>query len=176
MLGFDLVVAASQSSIAAFALGRTKVVVDDRLAPTAAFVKDTTIDFREGALLRRLRKAGGEVRRPYQVTAIVNESDGVTVEYTDVDGATGSIRADYVIGTDGMHSVVREQAGIGFTGDSYAASFVLADVRMDWPIARDEVALHLSPEGITVVAPSESQTPVPAKATCIACRAKSHAG
>ncbi len=60
VLGFDLVVAASQSSIAAFALGRTKVVVDDRLAPTAAFVKDTTIDFREGALLRRLRKAGGD--------------------------------------------------------------------------------------------------------------------
>jgi 2-polyprenyl-6-methoxyphenol hydroxylase-like FAD-dependent oxidoreductase len=24
---------------------------------------------------------------------------------------------------------------------------------MDWPIARDEVALHLSPEGVTVVAP-----------------------
>jgi len=51
-----------------------------------------------------------------------------------------------------MHSVVRDQAGIGFTGATYGESFVLADVRMDWPAPRDEVSLHLSPEGVTVVA------------------------
>ncbi|WP_194833852.1 FAD-dependent monooxygenase [Nocardia sp. XZ_19_369] len=113
----------------------------------------TPQDTTEAVLLARLRKAGGEVRRPYQVTSLVNEKDGVTVEYTDGDGAAGTLRADYVIGADGMHSVVREQAGIEFAGDTYPASFVLADVRMDWPIARDEVALHLSPEGVTVVAP-----------------------
>ncbi|MFQ6324930.1 FAD-dependent oxidoreductase [Nocardia sp. CWNU-33] len=111
--------------------------------------QDTT----ETVLLDRLRKAGGEVRRPYQVTKIADENNGVTVDYEDGAGAPGTIRADYVIGADGMHSVVREQAGIGFTGDTYPASFVLADVRMDWPIARNEVALHLSPEGVTVVAP-----------------------
>jgi hypothetical protein len=31
-----------------------------------------------------------------------------------------------------MHSAVREASGIGFTGSSYAQSFVLADVTMDW--------------------------------------------
>lgn len=111
--------------------------------------QDTT----EAVLLARLRKAGGDVHRPYQVTRVADENDGVTIEYTDAAGTTGTLRADYVIGADGMHSVVRDQAGIGFTGDTYPASFVLADVRMDWPIARDEVALHLSPEGVTVVAP-----------------------
>jgi indolepyruvate ferredoxin oxidoreductase len=60
VLGFDLVVAASQNAIATFGKGRTKTVVDDHFAPTASFVKDTTIDFREGATLRRLRNAGGE--------------------------------------------------------------------------------------------------------------------
>ncbi|MFI9406130.1 FAD-dependent monooxygenase [Nocardia sp. NPDC052316] len=113
----------------------------------------TPQDTTEAVLLARLRKAGGDVRRPYQVTRLVNENDGVTVEYTDGDGASGTLRADYVIGADGMHSVVREQAGIEFAGDTYPASFVLADVQMDWPIARNEVALHLSPEGVTVVAP-----------------------
>jgi len=60
VLGFDLVVAASQAAIATFAKERTKAVVDDHFAPTASFVKDTTIDFRESATLRRLRNAGAQ--------------------------------------------------------------------------------------------------------------------
>ena len=52
-----------------------------------------------------------------------------------------------------MHSTVRERAGIGFTGDSYEQSFVLADVRMSWPLRADEVMLFVSPEGLVVIAP-----------------------
>ncbi|UOZ05152.1 FAD-dependent monooxygenase [Amycolatopsis sp. WQ 127309] len=105
-------------------------------------------DVTEAVLLARLREAGGDVHRPYEVTAVAGDDTGVTVT-----AGTQAIRARYVIGADGMHSVVREQAGIGFTGASYPESFVLADVRMSWPLAREEVSLHLSPEGVTVVAP-----------------------
>ncbi|MBB5914905.1 2-polyprenyl-6-methoxyphenol hydroxylase-like FAD-dependent oxidoreductase [Nocardia transvalensis] len=107
----------------------------------------------EAVLLARLRTAGGDVHRPYRVTGLTDDGAGVTVEFTDAAGVSGSIRAEYVIGADGMHSVVREQAGIGFTGATYPESFVLADVRMTWPDRRDEVSLNLSPEGVTVVAP-----------------------
>ncbi len=107
----------------------------------------------EAVLLDRLHAAGGTVRRPCEVTAITPAEDGVVVEFTDSAGDSGSIRARYVIGADGMHSRVREAAGIGFTGATYPESFVLADVRMDWPAPRDQVSLHLSPEGVTVVAP-----------------------
>ena len=110
-------------------------------------------DQTEAVLLARLRKAGGDVLRPYVVTALTSDDNGVTVHVTDADGQPHEIRAGYVVGADGMHSVVREQAGIGFTGGTYEASFVLADVRMDWPLPRTEVSLHLSPEGVTVVAP-----------------------
>ncbi|WP_410621160.1 FAD-dependent monooxygenase [Amycolatopsis sp. cmx-8-4] len=105
-------------------------------------------DVTEAVLLARLREAGGDAQRPYEVTAVAGDDTGVTVT-----AGTYTIRARYVIGADGMHSVVREQAGIGFTGASYPESFVLADVRMSWPLAREEVSLHLSPEGVTVVAP-----------------------
>jgi 2-polyprenyl-6-methoxyphenol hydroxylase-like FAD-dependent oxidoreductase len=64
-----------------------------------------------------------------------------------------TIRAGYVIGCDGMHSAVREQSGIGFTGDRYPESFALADVEMDWPLSREEVHLFFSPRGLVVVAP-----------------------
>ncbi|PSR61518.1 MULTISPECIES: FAD-dependent oxidoreductase [Nocardia] len=107
----------------------------------------------EAVLLDRLQRAGGMVLRPVEVTAVIPGEEAVTVEFTDAAGESGSIRAGYVIGADGMHSRVREAAGIGFTGATYPESFVLADVRMDWPAPRDEVSLHVSPEGITVVAP-----------------------
>ncbi|MFG3519554.1 FAD-dependent oxidoreductase [Nocardia nova] len=107
----------------------------------------------EAVLLDRLQRAGGTVLRPVEVTAVMPGEEAVTVEFTDAAGESGSIRAGYVIGADGMHSRVREAAGIGFTGATYPESFVLADVRMDWPAPRDEVSLHVSPEGITVVAP-----------------------
>ena len=105
-------------------------------------------DQTEAVLLARLREVGGDVHRPYEVTAVAGDDTGVTVTTTG-----GTVRAKYLVGADGMHSTVREQAGIGFTGATYGESFVLADVRMSWPLERDEVSLHLSPEGVTVVAP-----------------------
>ena len=64
-----------------------------------------------------------------------------------------SIKAHWLIGCDGMHSTVREKSGITFSGGEYDASFVLADVSMDWPLSREEVTLFYSPKGLVVVAP-----------------------
>ncbi|RMI31667.1 FAD-dependent oxidoreductase [Nocardia stercoris] len=107
----------------------------------------------ESILLARLRAAGGDVLRPYAVASLTQDESGVTVGYTGPDGTAGSIRADYVIGADGMYSTVRDAVGIGFEGAQYPESFVLADVRMAWPAPRDEVSLNLSPEGFMLVAP-----------------------
>jgi len=107
----------------------------------------------EALLLERLRKAGADVLRPYEITGVSQDDTGATVSYTGPGDTEGTIRADYVIGADGMHSQVRESAGIGFSGSTYAESFVLADVRMNWPDPRKEVSLQLSPEGVTVIAP-----------------------
>ncbi|MFD1936918.1 MULTISPECIES: FAD-dependent oxidoreductase [Nonomuraea] len=106
-------------------------------------------DVTERVLLDRLRAAGCTVHRPYEVRAVEQDSSGVTA--TTADGRL--IRASYAVGADGMHSTVREHAGIPFTGDTYAQSFVLADVRLDWAGACDEVALYFAPEGVTVIAP-----------------------
>ncbi|MCB5179078.1 FAD-dependent oxidoreductase [Streptomyces antimicrobicus] len=103
----------------------------------------------EDVLRARLRALGGEIHRPYEVTGVVQDPDGVTL--TTADGRT--LRAAYAVGADGMHSVVREAAGIGFTGGSYPESFVLADVVMDRAPGRDEVSLTFGAEGLTVVAP-----------------------
>ncbi|MGH8879464.1 MAG: FAD-dependent oxidoreductase, partial [Stackebrandtia sp.] len=103
----------------------------------------------EEVLLNRLRAIGGEVHRPHEVTGITTEDGRATAGFAD----GRRIRARYVIGCDGMHSTIREHSGIGFTGDSYAESFVLADVHMDWSEPDDRVLLFFDPSGVMVVAP-----------------------
>jgi len=68
------------------------------------------------------------------------------------------IRARYIVGADGLHSIVREQAGIGFQGGSYAESFMLADVRLSGEAPLDEVILFWATAGMTVVAPLPGDT------------------
>ncbi|MGV9839244.1 FAD-dependent oxidoreductase [Nocardia niigatensis] len=113
----------------------------------------------EAVLLERLEKSGARVFRHTEVTGVTQDAGGATVAYTTADGGSNSIRAQWVIGADGMHSVVRDAAGIGFAGATYPESFVLADVRMTWPDPRDEVSLQLSPEGVTVIAPLPDPVP-----------------
>ncbi|MFB7664992.1 FAD-dependent monooxygenase [Kitasatospora sp. NPDC056138] len=107
----------------------------------------------EEILATRLRELGGTVRRPYRVTGLDQDGDGVDVTVQGPDGTPARIRARYVVGTDGMHSTVREQAGIGFTGGTYRQSFVLADIRMSWPLGRAQAGLLLDPAGLVFVAP-----------------------
>ncbi|MET9887814.1 FAD-dependent monooxygenase [Streptomyces sp. NPDC006430] len=103
----------------------------------------------EAVLLARLRALGGDVHRPYEVTAVTQDADGVTL--TTATGET--LRADHAVGADGMHSTVRGAAGIGFTGAAYEESFVLADVTMDWAPGPREVSLAFGAAGLTVIAP-----------------------
>ncbi len=107
----------------------------------------------ERILLGRLRELGGDVHRPYAVTGLRQDGDGVSVTIAAEDGQSHTIRARYLVGADGMHSAVRERAGIRFAGDAYEQSFVLADVRMSWTLPSNEVMLFFSPDGLVVVAP-----------------------
>jgi 2-polyprenyl-6-methoxyphenol hydroxylase-like FAD-dependent oxidoreductase len=102
----------------------------------------------ERILSDRLRGLGGSVRRPAELVGVRQDDDGVTATLRDGQ----NLRARYLVGADGMHSTVRELSGIGFAGQAYAESFVLADVRMDWPLPDDEVMLFFSPAGLVVVA------------------------
>ncbi|GAB2588757.1 NAD(P)/FAD-dependent oxidoreductase [Streptomyces capparidis] len=107
----------------------------------------------EEILLDRLGKLGGAVHRPYEAVGAAQDGDGVTVTVTGGDGAEHEIRGRYAVGADGVHSTVREEAGIGFSGRPYEEHFALADVRMRWPRERDRLEMLVSPQGPVVVAP-----------------------
>lgn len=103
----------------------------------------------EQVLMDRLVALGGKVLRPRSLVGLT-QTENEAVATLD-DGS--EIHARYVIGADGMHSKVRESAGIAFEGGSYGESFVLADVRLSGGVPRKEVILYFSPAGMVVVAP-----------------------
>jgi len=129
---------------------RTLIPIDFSALPTeypySLMVPQSTT---ERLLLDRLVELGGSVLRPKTLTSIEQDANGVTATFDDGD----VIRARYVVGADGMHSTVREQAGIGFHGGAYGESFVLADVRLAGEAPPDEVILYWATAGLTVVAP-----------------------
>jgi 2-polyprenyl-6-methoxyphenol hydroxylase-like FAD-dependent oxidoreductase len=103
----------------------------------------------EQVLLERLQELGGSVRRPSTAVDVQQSADGVTVTLDSGE----VLEAQYVVAADGMHSVVRDLAGIKVPGNTMELSCSLADVRVDGGLPADEVALYFAPAGLLVVAP-----------------------
>ena len=108
-------------------------------------------DVTERVLSDRLVALGGSIHRGVAASEVRQDTTGVHVSLTS-DAGPHSIAARYVVGADGMHSMVRAASGAEFEGAAYGESFVLADVSMDWSHERDEVMLFFSPAGMVVVA------------------------
>jgi 2-polyprenyl-6-methoxyphenol hydroxylase-like FAD-dependent oxidoreductase len=129
---------------------RTLIPVDFSVLPTdypySLMVPQATT---ERLLLDRLTELGGSVIRRKVLASVSQDARGVTATFEDGD----VIRARYVVGADGIHSTVREQAGIGFEGGVYQESFTLADVHLRGEVPADEVILFWAKAGLTVVAP-----------------------
>ena len=83
----------------------------------------------EKELEARLTELGGTVRRGHELTALSPHDDAVTL---DVRGPGGDyrLRARYLVGCDGAHSLVRKQAGIGFPGTTSSEISRIGQVRL----------------------------------------------
>jgi len=132
---------------------RTLLTLDfSEIPSTYAFTLMCPQNRTEAILLARLQELGGDVVRPAEATALRVGPDRAEADIA-LNGVAHAVNARWVVGCDGMHSRVRDDAQIAFSGAAYDQSFVLADVHMDWPLAREEVSLFFSPEGLVVVAP-----------------------
>lgn len=127
----------------------------DALPSDFSYLLMITQDVTEDILAKRLEALGGQIYRGCTATSIETNRDGIRA-WVQCGETQRAIDARYVVGADGMHSVVRKTANIPFDGDQYEHSFVLADVDMDWPLGRDEVMLFFTPTGPLVIAPLPS--------------------
>ncbi|MGN9913971.1 FAD-dependent monooxygenase [Phytohabitans sp. LJ34] len=85
----------------------------------------------ERILGEHLAARGVVVRRGVELTALTQDGDAVRCQLRAEDGTETAVRVSYVVGCDGAHSTVREQAGIDFVGGAYPQTFVLADLEAD---------------------------------------------
>ncbi len=133
---------------------RTLLRIDFRGLPTRfPYTLMVPQDVTEAVLHDAVAARGGAVLRGQELVGYEIGADGRVTARLDGPAGTRSVTADYLVGADGMHSRIRELAGIEFTGSAYPQSFVLADVALDSGLPPDEVELFFSPHGLVVVAP-----------------------
>ena len=82
------------------------------------------------------------IYRGREVTGFAQDGTGVDIQVSD--GV--SLRAEYLVGCDGGHSLVRKAAGIEFPGWDPSTSTLLAEVEMseepEFGIRRDDKGIH----------------------------------
>ncbi len=71
------------------------------------------------------------VERGIQLVHMRQTVDAVECVLRHDDGREEQVEVGYVVGCDGAHSTVRQQAGIAFEGAAYPQTFVLADLEAD---------------------------------------------
>jgi 2-polyprenyl-6-methoxyphenol hydroxylase-like FAD-dependent oxidoreductase len=86
----------------------------------------------ERVLEERARQLGAYIRYGAEVTGLTQPADGVEVTVR-LDGHLAPVRADYLVGADGIHSTVRRALGIPFPGKQVVRSVMLADVLLTRP-------------------------------------------
>lgn len=88
----------------------------------------------------------GILIRSAEVVDLIEKQGHQTVTYK-TEGATHSIRAQYVIGCDGKESFVRDKAGIPFEGETYPDTYVMGDFADNTDFGCD-AAIFLCEDGL----------------------------
>jgi len=100
--------------------------------------------------LQRLPNA--RVRWNHKVVSLAQDKNGVTLGVETPDGAR-ELRADWVVGTDGARSAVRQLLGLPFDGHTWPDRFVATNVEYDFEKHGFERAnMICDPENWSVVA------------------------
>lgn len=84
----------------------------------------------ERVLTKALKNSGGNIERGIEATKLETDANGVNATLAH-DGNEEIVRAKYVVGCDGAHSVVRHSGDFKFEGEKYLQDFVLADAFLD---------------------------------------------
>jgi 2-polyprenyl-6-methoxyphenol hydroxylase-like FAD-dependent oxidoreductase len=107
----------------------------------------------EEVLEGRARELGAEIRRGHELVGLSQDKETVTAEVAGPDGSY-RLRARYLVGCDGAHSLVRKQAGIGFPGSPPTHVLRLGDVTLaEADLDRLPPGIRRTPAGLVSATP-----------------------
>lgn len=131
----------------------------DELDTPYPFVLAVPQQTTEEVLEERLVQLGGRVHRRTTVFALNELFPGMNALVSSEEtGEVRALRARWVVGCDGVHSTVREQSGIPFTGHEKPHNFALIEFTMDWSGPEGEITFFFSPSGLLAVSRLEGDT------------------
>jgi 6-methylpretetramide 4-monooxygenase / 4-hydroxy-6-methylpretetramide 12a-monooxygenase len=100
-----------------------------------------------------LSSLGGVLERGVTATKVEPDAGDVQVELAHADGGVETLNPSVVIGAGGAHSVTRRSMGLPLGGTTYQGHFLVADIAMEAPVARDQGSFFCGPEGMMLLAP-----------------------
>src|SRR5439155_15445432 len=120
----------------------------DRLDSPYPFALALPQDETERLLEEHVVRHGVMVERNTELMAL-DQNDERVAARVRIDGSQmDEIRCDYLIGCDGGHSTVRRLLGMPFRGGSYKETVLLAVIRLQSDVEKDEAQAFLDPKGL----------------------------
>ncbi len=107
----------------------------------------------EAVLNDELKRLGVTVERSVEVTGVTQTDTEVTAHAKGKDGAEFDVRAAYLVGADGAHSIVRKALDLKFEGAAYPQNFLLADCRVEGLPHDDCFGLYLHDKNFALYIP-----------------------
>lgn len=107
----------------------------------------------EHALNDLVTRRGGKVERSQELVSFQQDANGVTAVVQDKTGKQETIRARWMVGADGAHSLVRKSLGVSFEGLTYDEEFLLADAYLDWGRSHNATHLWVHADGLFAAMP-----------------------
>jgi 2-polyprenyl-6-methoxyphenol hydroxylase-like FAD-dependent oxidoreductase len=103
----------------------------------------------EAILTDLLARLGHAVERTTELLDFTDRDNAVTATVKHGDGNKEVLQADWLVGADGAHSVVRETLGIPFAGKTYEQSLFVLDCEVSPPLHRDAMHIVMSDQAFT---------------------------
>jgi len=107
----------------------------------------------ERVLEEQLASRGVHVERSTELQSFVDDGSAVMAKLLGQDGNVEELRAAYLAGCDGAHSVVRKGIGAEFTGMAEPSGWILADLMLDGDVTHDEIVIIWTRHGVLAIFP-----------------------
>jgi 2-polyprenyl-6-methoxyphenol hydroxylase-like FAD-dependent oxidoreductase len=106
----------------------------------------------ERVLEERARGLDTDIRRGNEVTELTQYPDGVELTVRQDGSPDRVVRAGWIVGADGIHSMVRQALRMPFPGKPVVRSVMLAEVRLTSP-PPDALTVDSSGDAFAIIAP-----------------------